>query len=155
MRMIVVNISPLCFQELHATLETLRQWHGQRSGLCSRGALCQSYFFRRQQSFCEYLMMFCMPPPSFTPGLSTIFSPVFVRLKIWSPRSNGPLKTAWRLSAGWILRPKKPPKKRWEPIAQCHMMFSTAFAHRAGSCWNQHPSDFSLRIDDWLSFSLH
>lgn len=95
MRILVVNISALCFPELHATLETLRQRHRQRSGLCSRGTLCQSYFFRRQQSFCECLMMFCTPSPSFPPGLYTIFSTeMFVRLKIWSPRSNGPLKTA-------------------------------------------------------------
>lgn len=126
MRIEVVNISPLCFPELHATLETLRQWHGQRSGLCSRGALCQSYFFRRQQRVCECLVMFCTPSPSFPRGLYAIFSPdVFVRLKIWSLRSNGPLKTAWRLSAGWIPRQKKQPKKRWEPTARSHTMFFT------------------------------
>lgn len=147
MRILVVNISVLCFPELHATLETLRQRHRQRSGLCSRGTLCQSYFFRRQQSFCECLMMFCTPSPSFPPGLYTIFSTeMFVRLKIWSPRSNGPLKTAWRLSAGWIPRQKKQPKKRWEPRAQSHMMFFTAVTCRDGFCWNQHLakiSDFS------------
>lgn len=135
----------LCvFPELHATLETLRQWHRQCSGLCSRGAFCQSDIFRRQQSFCEYFVMFCMPSPSFPPGLWTIVSSdVFVRLKIWSQRSNGPLKTAWRLSAGWILRQKKQPKKRWEPTAQSHMMFSTASARRDESYWNQHLSNMS------------
>lgn len=51
---LAVNASLLCFPELHATLETLRQRHGQRSGLCPWGAVCQSYLFWGQQSFREY-----------------------------------------------------------------------------------------------------
>lgn len=110
----------VCFNvaELHPTLEAVCQRHRQRPGLCSRGHVCQSHLYRGQQGHCKHfkVLFLTITAPTVCGVMCSWLSLTLLcfRLRIWSQKLNGHLRTAWSMWAGWTQRQKKQQKKRWE-----------------------------------------
>lgn len=104
--------------ELHSTLETVRQRHRQRPGLCSWRHVCQSHLCGGQQGHCKHFKVFSLTiaAPHSVKWCASDFPlslTLCLRQKIWLQKLNGRLRTAWSMWAGWTRRQKKQRKKRW------------------------------------------